>query len=132
MSVSVSNVATITGMVITARTVYREQMYTVKRKFNWDDWEAIPDDNLAAIRDEVRVELEQFIAALPPLPRPELFSTWTHKNGNTYTVLHVTSEPDPEKSEKYPVTVIYEGPDGRTWPRTLVNFLANMTRKEPQ
>ena len=57
------------------------------------------------------------------LPRPALESVWQHRKGPEYTVLLVTSEPDPERADKFPVTVIYRAADGRIWPRLLPSFL---------
>jgi hypothetical protein len=61
---------------------------------------------------------------------PAIGSRWKHKNGNVYKVLLVTSEPDPEKADKFPVTVIYQGPDWRIWPRRLDSWYASMTPVE--
>lgn len=58
---------------------------------------------------------------------PEPGSVWRHKNGTLYTVLSVTTAPDEAKADEFPVTVVYMGPDGRKWPRTLPRWFASMT-----
>jgi hypothetical protein len=55
--------------------------------------------------------------------RPEAGQCWTHRKGDVYEVLGITSEPDDEKADKHPVTVFYKGPDGRRWARTLESWL---------
>lgn len=59
-------------------------------------------------------------------PAPEPGSQWKHKNGTVYTVVAVT-DPSPEKPMEFPQTVIYMGPDGKLWPRTLPRWYASMT-----
>lgn len=53
-------------------------------------------------------------------------SVWRHTNGSEYTVLHVTSESD-KHPDRYPVTVVYRGPDGRSWPKRAEDWHASMT-----
>lgn len=60
-------------------------------------------------------------------PLPVAGQRWLHRKGDVYTVVHVTSEPEDHKAHEFPVTVIYRGPDGRTWPRTLESFLKSFT-----
>jgi hypothetical protein len=54
---------------------------------------------------------------------PQVGSIWHHRNGGYYSVLGFTSEAEPEKAEKFPRTVFYQGPDGRHWARTLESWL---------
>jgi hypothetical protein len=67
-------------------------------------------------------------AADKPLTLPEPGSVSVHKNGTLYTVLSVTTAPDDEKSDEFPVTVLYMGPDGRKWSRTLKRWHGSMTQ----
>jgi len=64
---------------------------------------------------------------IDPAALPEPGSVWRHKGGTLYTVLDVTSSPDEAKKDEFPVTVIYIGPDGRKWPRTLKRWYDSMT-----
>ena len=59
--------------------------------------------------------------------RPEAGQVWKHRKGALYTVLGVTSEPDDEKAEKFPVTIFYEGEDGKRWTRTLTSWFGSFT-----
>jgi hypothetical protein len=61
------------------------------------------------------------------LPPPEPGSEWVHTKGTIYTVIGVSSPPDDAKADEFPVTVLYVGPDGRKWPRTLKRWYASMT-----
>jgi hypothetical protein len=56
------------------------------------------------------------------LEKPPEGSRWRHRKGAVYTVLGVTSDPEPEKAGKFPVTVFYEGPGGFRWARTLESW----------
>ncbi|MBN3839300.1 hypothetical protein [Burkholderia sp. Ac-20349] len=61
------------------------------------------------------------------IPIPQAGAEYLHRNGNTYTVLLVTSEPDDgERAEKFPRTVVYRAPDGRVWSRSLERFRTSM------
>lgn len=57
---------------------------------------------------------------------PKKFEKWKHHNGIVYTVdcLANTESISPE----YPTTVVYIGPNGKVWAKTLDNFLQKMTR----
>lgn len=56
-------------------------------------------------------------------------SSWLDTgNGDTYTVICVANEgADEGRKEEYPVTVVYRGPDGRIWTKTIERFLAKKT-----
>lgn len=58
---------------------------------------------------------------------PQAGSTWQHRDGDVYTVIDCTSQPDAEKADKFPMTVFYRGPDGRKWARTLDSWRASFT-----
>lgn len=64
---------------------------------------------------------------LPPVTKG---SVWRHTNGNLYTVIMLTDEPDAGKEGEYPVTVIYYGPDGRCWPKKLSEWHRSRERVE--
>lgn len=55
-------------------------------------------------------------------PIPKEGDCWQHRKGDYYQVLGLTDEPDPEKADKHPRTVFYQGPDGRKWARTLTSW----------
>lgn len=50
---------------------------------------------------------------------------WQHKNGNIYTILMLANEPD---EERYPLTVVYGGSNGKTWARRADDWHRSMTR----
>ncbi len=53
-------------------------------------------------------------------------SLWRHTNGNVYTVLMIANE-FTENPDKYPVTVVYQGANGRVWCRPLSDWHRSMT-----
>lgn len=66
-------------------------------------------------------------AVVVPLMPPELGATWTHTKGTQYVVLEVSSSEDGDRGGKFPVTILYLGPDGRIWPRTVPRWHEGMT-----
>lgn len=60
---------------------------------------------------------------------PEIGSKWRHYNGVLYTVLLIANSEgdDPSKRDKYPVTVIYQGENGKVWARPFDRWHASMT-----
>lgn len=64
-----------------------------------------------------------------PESKVEPGSRWRHYNGNEYTVLVLTNEYT-EHPETYPITVIYQGANGRIWSRRLDDWHRSMTRIE--
>lgn len=60
---------------------------------------------------------------------PEIGSKWQHYNGNVYTVLLIANSEgdDPARREKYPVTVVYQGTNGKVWSRAFDRWHASMT-----
>lgn len=60
------------------------------------------------------------------MKRPERGSVWEHRNGSVYTVVGFTNL-HTQNEEKYPVTVIYQGDNGRSWSRPLSEWFRSMT-----
>ena len=60
------------------------------------------------------------------LSTPEIGSMWKHRNGPIYTVTALFNE-HTEHPDKYPVSVAYVGPNGRTWVRPLHDWHRSMT-----
>jgi hypothetical protein len=56
---------------------------------------------------------------------PPVRSKWKHRNGNIYTVEGYANEYS--TSDKYPVTVIYVGENGKRWCRPADDWLRSMT-----
>ena len=90
---------------------------------------AIPMAHIRAILD---IPMTQPDGLLPPTNEvdetdpdnvPEVGSIWKHRKGDYYTVRGMTSQPDPEKADKFPRTVFYQGADGRRWTRTLESWM---------
>lgn len=58
----------------------------------------------------------------------EAGSVWEHRNGCIYTV-QCLANTDTQNPEKYPVTVIYKGKNGKTWARPMSDWHRSMTLK---
>lgn len=54
----------------------------------------------------------------------EVGTRWRHYNGNEYVVLHLANEPD---DERYPLTVVYQGANGKVWARPASDWFRSMT-----
>jgi hypothetical protein len=58
---------------------------------------------------------------------PSTLSKWKHTNGIVYEVMFLTNigtlYPD-----KYPITVVYRGPNGKVWSRPLSDWHRSMTK----
>lgn len=57
---------------------------------------------------------------------PELNSKWEHYNGNLYEVILIANEYT-EYPDKYPITVVYKGNNGRIWCRPLTKWFDSFT-----
>lgn len=51
-------------------------------------------------------------------------SYWRHTNGNRYQVLHLANLLD---DDKYPLTVVYQGGNGKVWTRRASDWHRSMT-----
>lgn len=56
---------------------------------------------------------------------PHVGSKWQHRNGNIYTVTGYANEKT--TTDKYPVTVIYQGENGNIWCRPMSDWHRSMT-----
>jgi hypothetical protein len=54
-------------------------------------------------------------------------SLWRHNNGVEYRVLYLANEKTADPI-KYPVTVVYQGPNGLVWTRPMADWHRSMTR----
>jgi hypothetical protein len=59
------------------------------------------------------------------ISRPTLGSRWRHTNGNYYTVTGYSNDTAP--SDKYPLTIHYQGDNGNQWSRQLSRWHDSMT-----
>lgn len=57
---------------------------------------------------------------------PEPRSVWQHRDGDIYTVERLTNEHSTQP-DRYPVTVVYRGQDGKVWSRRLADWHGSMT-----
>lgn len=57
-------------------------------------------------------------------------SQWTHRNGNRYTVVATANEHSTDP-ERYPITVVYLGTNGRLWSRRADDWHRSMTPEPP-
>ena len=55
---------------------------------------------------------------------PLLKSKWKHYNGIKYKVIAITNE---ENIEKYPITIVYKGKNGKMWSRPLTDWYRSFT-----
>lgn len=71
---------------------------------------------------------ERLDGYLPPTEEvikiPKIKSKWRHTNGIKYKVILITNETD---TEKYPLTVIYKGKNGKIWSRPLSDWYRSFT-----
>ena len=58
-------------------------------------------------------------APKPTPPIPQEGTRWQHRKGGIYEVILVTSEPDEEKANKFPRSVVYHDVNGKSWVRNL-------------
>lgn len=58
--------------------------------------------------------------------KPAIGSEWKHTHGNYYRVLLIANE-DMVRPIYYPVTVVYEGTNGKIWSRPLSEWYRSMT-----
>lgn len=61
---------------------------------------------------------------------PPVESHWIHTNGQEYEVIGYTNTAT-TMPEKYPVTVIYSGRNGKIWSRPLADWHRSMTPVPP-
>lgn len=57
---------------------------------------------------------------------PVIKSWWKHRNGNNYQVIMIANA-FTDNEEKYPVTIIYKGLNGRVWSRPLSDWHRSMS-----
>ena len=58
---------------------------------------------------------------------PVINSKWRHYNGNIYTVIELTNLHS-ENFDKYPITVVYKGENGKIWSRPLSDWSRSFTK----
>lgn len=73
-----------------------------------------------------RAVLEHGTAPAEALPPPAPGSVWVHRSGTEYHVLHLANEPN---DDRYPLTVVYQGPNGKVWSRRADDWHRSMTAK---
>ena len=61
------------------------------------------------------------------LPEVTAGSDWIHSNGNHYHVVMLANEHSADM-ERYPVTVVYKGTNGKVWCRPLSDWHRSMTK----
>jgi len=54
-------------------------------------------------------------------------STWKHSSGIVYKVLLIANTEGDQVKEKYPATVVYQGPNGKVWSGRLDDWHRRMT-----
>lgn len=58
---------------------------------------------------------------------PEAGEVWLHKNGIPYRVLFLAND---GRRGSYPVSVVYEGSNGKRWVRELSDWHRSFSEKE--
>lgn len=61
---------------------------------------------------------------------PAIGSRWKHHKGGIYTVVIVSNEFSADK-EKFPVTIVYQGDNGKVWSAGLLPFTISMRPMVP-
>ncbi len=57
---------------------------------------------------------------------PKIGDRYKHRNGNMYTVIIIANEFSDR--DEYPVTVVYQGDNGKVWAKPWHNFISRMTK----
>ena len=55
---------------------------------------------------------------------PKIKSKWRHSNGIKYKIIAIANETN---TEKYPLTVVYKGKNGKIWSRPLSDWYRSFT-----
>lgn len=84
----------------------------------------------AALLDNPCAALSQHLHGDGDLPRPQSGEQWRHHSGRVYTVLFLTNNEGDGVKDKYPVTVVYQGDNGKRWSGPLSDWHRRMTRIE--
>lgn len=58
---------------------------------------------------------------------PEVNSVWEHHSGRRYKVLHIANEPN---DTRYPLSIVYQGTNGKIWVRVASDWHRSMTKVE--
>lgn len=61
---------------------------------------------------------------------PQVGKQYTHKKGNTYTVIGFTNNLGDRENKDFPVTVVYVDQEGRHWSRPLSRWYGSFELKE--
>lgn len=94
------------------------------KSLNWGKINDAPDSEIADWRFVER-KGEDVIAA-----EPKPGEQWRHHSGRIYTVLFLTNNEGDGVKDKYPVTVVYQGDNGKRWSGPLSDWHRRMTRVE--
>lgn len=78
----------------------------------------------------VEIRLESLDSIPSEKPEVTVGSRWLHRNGIPYEVVMFTNE-HTEYPDKYPVTVVYRGDNGKTWSRPLSDWHRSMKPEKP-
>lgn len=62
--------------------------------------------------------------------KPQVGKQYTHKKGNTYTVIGLTNNLGDREDKDFPVTVVYMDQEGRHWSRPLSRWHKSFKLKE--
>lgn len=101
---------------------------TIEVEFNSDGWfKVITTDKVgggASIQSTTSLrEATQIIARMFNV---KVGHRYQHLNGNVYDVIAIANI-DSGKPQ-YPLSVVYQGPNGKVWTKTMENFNSKMTR----
>lgn len=82
---------------------------------------------MSLVENHAHVQIEYNVLNKEGVEYPEIGSRYKHNNGNEYTVLQIANAH--AESEDYPITVVYQGINGKIWAKTLDNFNNKMKRE---
>ena len=74
-------------------------------------------------KDEMRFNLKNYASKLKMEGKK-----FKHKNGNVYTILHLTNTDNTiDRQKRHPIQVVYQGEDGKVWSRELEDWNKKFT-----
>lgn len=85
------------------------------------------NSGMSLVKNHAPVQIGYNVLNKDGVEYPEIGSIYKHHNGNEYTVLQIANTH--AESEDYPITVVYQGNNGKVWAKTLDNFNNKMKRE---
>jgi len=84
------------------------------------------NSGMTLIENHAPVQIGYHILQREGVEYPKVGYRYQHENGNEYTVLLIANTH--AESDDYPVTIVYQGDNGKAWSKTLDNFNQKMKK----